>query len=135
MHGWQAILATETKVTVYDQLTSITSDDFQRILGWMFSPDVFLDLAGYVEAYAERSRLLRLWIRFLPDQSLVLAPVSQLLPFAPNDDASSKHRFEQIAAGHVPLVAVNYLGLPSVAVPSHLDASGPVGAADRPTAA
>ena len=39
----------------------------------------------------------------------------------------ANHRFEQIAAGHVPLVVVNYLGLPSVAVPSHLDASGPVG--------
>jgi len=40
MHRWQAILATEAEVTVYDQLTSITSDDFQRILGWMFPPEV-----------------------------------------------------------------------------------------------
>jgi len=98
MHGWQAILATETKVTVYDQLTSITSDDFQRILGWMFSPDVFLDLAGYVEAYAERSRLLRLWIRFLPDQPLVLAPVSQLLPFAP----TTTHRRSIVSSRSLP---------------------------------
>ncbi|MCL4115034.1 UNVERIFIED_CONTAM: hypothetical protein GTU68_008277 [Idotea baltica] len=127
MDGWQAILATETSVTVIDQLASITSDDFQRILGWMFAEDVFLDLAGYVQAYADRSRLLRMWTRFLHEQPLVLSPVSQLLPFAPNDDASSQERFTQIAAGHAPLVAVNYLGLPAVAVPSILDASGPVG--------
>lgn len=127
MEGWQAILATETKVTVYDQLQSIASDDFRRILGWMFTEDVFLDLAGYVQAYSDRARLLRLWTQFLHDRPLVLSPVSQLLPFAPNDDASTQERFEQIAAGHVPLVAVNYLGLPAVAVPVRLDASGPVG--------
>lgn len=127
MHGWQSILATETRVTVYDQLASITSDDFQRILHWMFTDDVVLDLAGYVQAYADRARMLRLWTQFLHEQPLVLAPVSQLVPFAPNDDASSLERFTQIAAGHTPLVAVNYLGLPSVAVPSVLDESGPVG--------
>ena len=126
-HGWLSILATETKVTVYDQLLGITSDDFQRILGWMFTDDVLLDLAGYVEAYSQRSRILRRWTQFLDERPLVLAPVSQLLPFAPNEDASSEARFAQIAASHVPLVAVNYLGLPSVAVPSLLHTTGPVG--------
>ena len=127
MAGWQSILATETKVTIYDQLASITSDDFQRILGWMFTDDVFLDLAGYIEAFSTRASLLRRWTQFLHDRPLVLSPVSQLLPFAPNGDASSQSRFDEIAAGHAPLVAVNYLGLPAVAVPSSLDTTGPVG--------
>ena len=41
--------------------------------------------------------------------------------------ASGGRELSRSAIGHVPLVVVNYLGLPSVAVPSHLDASGPVG--------
>jgi len=102
MHRWQAIVATEAKVTVYDQLTSITSDDFQRILGWVFPPDVFLDLAGHVEAYAERSRLLPLWTRFLHDQPLVLAPVSQLLPFAP----TTAHRRTIVSSRSLPVTCL-----------------------------
>lgn len=127
VHGWQSILATETSVTVYDHLMTITSDDFRRILGWMFTDDVLLDLAGYVQAYATRASILRRWTEFLDSRPVVLAPVSQLLPFAPNDDASSKERFDEIVAGHAPLVAVNYLGLPSVAVPVLAHQSGPVG--------
>ena len=126
-HGWQAILATETKVTIFDEMQSKISDDLKRILSWMFTDEVLLDLAGYVHAYSKRASLVRSWTRFLHEQPLVLAPVSQLLPFAPNDDASSPERFGQIMAGHAPLVAVNYLGLPSVAVPVDLHASGPVG--------
>lgn len=126
-HGWQAILATETTVTIGDELQSIISDDLSRILSWMFTDEAVLDLPGYVNAYSVRANLVRSWTRFLHSQPLVLAPVSQLLPFAPNDDASSPERFNQILAGHAPLVAVNYLGLPSVAVPVDLHESGPIG--------
>ncbi len=127
VHGWQSILATETSVTALEQLRTITSDDFQRIIGWLFTDEFLLDLAGYVQAFSQRAMLLRRWTQFLDAQPLVLAPVSQQLPFAPNDDASSQSRLEEIVAGHAPLVAVNYLGLPSVAVPVLLHESGPVG--------
>jgi len=41
----------------------------------------------------------------MAERPLLLAPVSQLVPFAPNDDASSKTRFDEIMNGHGPLVA------------------------------
>jgi amidase len=125
--GWQSLLATETMVTVHDQLRAITSDDFQRILGWMFDGDILVDLAGYIAAMANRTTILRRWTRFLAERPIVLAPVSQQVPFAPNDDATSKERFTEIMHGHASLVAVNYLGLPSVAVPVSLLDDGPIG--------
>lgn len=125
--GWQAILATETKVTVYDDVYAQASADFRDCLDWMFVDDVILDLAGLVRAYAERSTILRRWTEFLADHPVVLMPVSQLVPFAPNDDASSGARFNEILVGHTPLVAINYLGLPAATVAVTETADGPIG--------
>jgi len=54
-------------------------------------------------------------------------PVSQLVPFAPNDDASSAARFDELLVGHTPLVAVNYLGLPAATVSTIETPDGPNG--------
>ena len=127
LDGWQSILATETQATMADVLPQIGSDDFLRMLTWMFTDDALLDLPQYIEAYMARQRILREWTCFLAERPLVLAPVSQQVPFAPNADASGLERFTEILTGHTPLVAVNYLGLPAVAAPALLDESGPVG--------
>ena len=97
------------------------------ILAWMFESDVVLDLTAYVAAYTRRLTILRNWTEFLAERPLVLAPVSQRRPFAPNDDVSSRERFDEILASHAPLVAVNYLGLPSTTVSTVLLDDGPIG--------
>jgi len=125
--GWQSLLATETRTTMADVLPQIGSQTFLNLIEWMFTPESMLDLSGYIQAFAARSRMLREWTRFLHEYPLVLSPVSQQLPFPPNDDASSCDRFGEILRGHTMLVAVNYLGLPAVAAPVDLHASGPVG--------
>ena len=125
--GWRSILGTETAVTVFDEITSIASDDFRNALTWLLDDDTVLDLAGYVGAFSTRLAILRRWTEFLDHHPLVLAPVSQQVPFAPNDDASSRDRFIEIMTGHTPLVAVNYLGFPAAAVPVTLTNDGPIG--------
>ena len=125
--GWQSILATETSVTVLDQLMAVGSDDFCNAVTWMFEDHAVLDLAGYVAAYTRRGEILMAWTEFLDKRPIVLAPVSQEVPFAPNADASSEERFHEIMRGHTALVAVNYLGLPSAAVPATLTEDGPIG--------
>jgi len=125
--GWQSTLATETQATMSEVLPQIGSESFLTMLEWMFTPEALLDLKGYIAAYSTRQRILREWTRFLHERPLILAPVSQQVPFAPGADASSVERFTEILTGHSMLVAVNYLGLPSVAAPVVLDESGPVG--------
>lgn len=124
---WRKILATETEVTFGEQLWQITSDEFRNCVDWMFSDDGVLDLAGYVAALARRATITRDWHVFLDEHPLVLAPVSQRVPFAPNADAQSQDNMHEIYLGHTALVAVNYLGLPSLAAPVHRTEDGPVG--------
>ncbi len=125
--GWQSILATETSVTMLDQLMTVGSEDLCNAVTWMFEDHALLDLAGYVAAYTRRGEILMAWTQFLDQYPIVLAPVSQEVPFAPNADASSAERFQEILRGHTALVAVNYLGLPAAAVPVTLTDDGPIG--------
>lgn len=124
--GWRTILATETVCTVDLDAIPDLSDDLRSTVGWMFAGSV-TDVSGLVKAYARRHTILQQWTRFLAEQPLILSPVSQLVPFAPNDDASSSERFNEILEGHTCLIAVNYLGLPAATVPSVLTPDGPIG--------
>ncbi len=124
--GWRSILATEVEATVDLDAIDRLSQDLIHTVRWMFK-GAALDLTGLVAAYARRHTILHRWTRFLADGRLILAPVSQLVPFAPNEDASGEQRFSQIIDGHTCLVAANYLGLPGAAVPVTLTAGGPIG--------
>lgn len=124
--GWRTILATETDCTIDVPAIEHISADLTRAVGWMFEGHV-TDVKGLVQAYARRHTILQRWTRFLADYPVILAPVSQLVPFAPNDDTSSRERFEEILEGHTCLVAVNYLGLPGASVPVTMTPDGPMG--------
>lgn len=123
---WRQILATETAVALGDDLWTFTSDEFKTCVNWMFE-DSILDLAGYVQALALRATILRDWHLFLDQYPLVLMPVSQRVPFGPNADAANRDSFLDIYLGHTSLVAVNYLGLPGLAVPVTQTPDGPIG--------
>ncbi|MGF1595989.1 MAG: amidase [Acidimicrobiales bacterium] len=124
--GWRSILSTETTATLGSTLAEIGSEEFLAVVGWMFEGST-LDLAGYVAALTRRNTHLRAWSEFLDRYPLVVAPVSQRVPFAPNADAASREGLVDIMTGHTPLVAVNYLGLPAAAVPVTLTDDGPIG--------
>ncbi|MFW2383888.1 MAG: amidase [Acidimicrobiales bacterium] len=124
--GWRSILATEVGVTVDLDSIDGLSEDLIHTVGWMFD-GAAVDLAGLVTAYARRHTILRRWTRFVAQRGLILCPVSQIVPFAPNDDASGQARFNEILDGHTCLVAANYLGLPGAAVPVSITDDGPIG--------
>jgi amidase len=80
-----------------------------------------------MRAFAERNRLLRDWLLFLEDYPLVVGPVSNELPFAPNDDIASEARAHELYRAQTLMVAVNLLGLPAAAVATGLVDGVPVG--------
>lgn len=124
--GWREILSTEVSATSDLATVADLSADVLNAVGWMFDGHV-IDLRGLIDAYGTRLDVLRSWTQFLAKRPLVLAPVSQRVPFAPNADAANADSFEEILAGHIMLIAGNYLGLPGAAVPAVLTPDGPVG--------
>jgi len=114
-------------VLMADEIRAKGSPDFNKLFDSYVAASKPYDLAGYVRALAERTRLLRSWSVFMEDVPLVLAPVSQLPPFLQGEDLKGDARVKRMLDEQSMLYAVNLLGLPAAAVPTGLHAGVPVG--------
>jgi amidase len=72
--GWCTVLVTEMQGTRGPTVAQHGSDDIQRIFGWYYELGPLLDLAGYRDGLADRTRLLRAWSLDLDQYPLVLTP-------------------------------------------------------------
>jgi len=86
-----------------------------------------VDLLGYMKGVAARATHLRKWLQFLERYPLILGPVSAELPFLVDFDLQPGLSGETVRRAQRLLIAVNLLGLPSVAVPTGLSNGMPVG--------
>lgn len=86
-----------------------------------------VDLQAYMRAVAARATHLRKWLQFLERYPLILGPVSAELPFLVDFDLQPGLSGETLRRAQRLLIAVNLLGLPSVAVPTGLSNDTPVG--------
>ncbi|MBE7520022.1 MAG: hypothetical protein HS107_12330 [Thermoflexaceae bacterium] len=75
------------------------------------------ELPAYMQAFATRLSIAREWAHFLGQYPLVLGPVSTRQPFAAGWDVSGAHAPGELFANLSLVVAVNLLGLPSLALP------------------
>ncbi|WP_233886861.1 amidase family protein [Paraburkholderia flagellata] len=85
------------------------------------------DLAGYVNALARRTGLLREWEAFFQRYPLLLMPVSCQRPFCIDEDQRGDAQMRSIIEAQSPLTATAILGLPGLAVPTGLSAGLPTG--------
>lgn len=113
---WAGLITAETRAVMGKAMREIGSADIVRSLDYFESFAPAVDLAGYMRLAGERTRLIRAWMRFLETYPLIVGPVSNIPPFRPNEDVGSRHEVERIFMAQVLMVAVNLLGLPSVAV-------------------
>ena len=125
---WFRIIFADFRVTMEESVRRLGSPEINRIV------DSYFEMAGdvpaidtYVRDLAERNRLLRTWSLFLEEYPLVLAPVATEPPFPVNDDLRGPGRVREIFDSLRYTSAVNLLGLPSVAVPTGLHGSAPIG--------
>ncbi len=124
---WRAILSSDMRVTLESSIREQGSADIVAVCeGYLYSQES-LDVAGYTAALSERIRLLRAWNLFMERYPLVLAPVSQVPPFAQGEDLKGTERVRQMLDEQSMLYAVNLLGLPAAAVPTGLHAGVPMG--------
>jgi amidase len=75
------------------------------------------DLDSMGSVFTERQRLGREWSEHQAHTPLVVAPISTRVPFRAGDDLDGVPAARRIVESLCPALAVNVLGLPSVAVP------------------
>ncbi len=75
------------------------------------------DLSHYTNAIAQRYRIASAWNLFMEQHSLVLGPVSAMLPFEVGYDVAGPELLETFVRSMALTEICNLLGLPSIAVP------------------
>ncbi|SOB87127.1 amidase [Sphingomonas guangdongensis] len=85
------------------------------------------DLGSYMRALAARATHVRKWLAFLEKYPLILGPVSTAPPFPIDFDRDPAATGASLREAQRLLVAVNLLGLPSIAVPTGLSDGVPLG--------
>jgi amidase len=125
--AWRNLLMTDTQVMTARALREHGSAAINQVLDGYMAASQILDLNGYMNALADRTRLLRAWSVFMEAYPLVLAPVSQVPPFHQHEDLQGQERVRQMLDEQSMLYSVNLLGLPAAAVPTGVVDGVPIG--------
>lgn len=113
---WNRIAGTDVLMALAPNVNKHADEPAKRSLaGWQAVAPA-LDLAGYIQALADRDWLLRRWLNFLADYPIVLMPSSCELPHLVAADASIEGK-AHVMATNPQQIAIPLLGLPSLQVP------------------
>ena len=115
--GWFTVLVTEMKGTLGPTVEQHGSDDIKRIFGWYYEIGRLLDLDGYRDGLADRTRMMRAWNIFLDMYPLVLTPFLMRATYPWDYDARGLRETKDLFDSCVYSYGINYLGLPAGVVP------------------
>jgi amidase len=125
--GWFSVLLTELKGTLGPTIDRAGSDDLRRIFGWYYEIGTLLDLDGYRDGLADRTRMVRAWNLFLDSYPLVLTPFLMRPTYPWNYDALGLAQTKDLFDAAIYSYGINYLGLPAGFVPVDLVENLPAG--------
>ena len=112
----------------YVPAAMVTSDAFKQVLRGYKAMSHRLDIGGYMNAIAMRSRHLRNWLMFLENWPIVLTPVTVQATPPPRADLEGDDRVRELFRNDLRFIStVNILGLPAAVVPVGLHLGHPVG--------
>lgn len=113
---WNRIAGTDVLTALAPNIAKYGDPDTQRsFAGWQ-SVAPALDLAGYIQALADRDWLIRRWLDFLADHPIILMPSSCDLPHLAGADTSIEGK-AHVMATNPQQIAIPVLGLPALQVP------------------
>jgi len=124
---WGKLLCTEMEVLWSEAIETYGSDDIRRHVKFMIEAGGPTDLPGYLQAFAERTAVMRAWDLLLDRYPLVLTTVSSERPMALRDEPRSLERMREFLLAQRMLLVPNVTGLAGLAVPVLVDAGLPLG--------
>jgi amidase len=124
---WGDLLMTETETLLGDLIRSETTPDFQRMFASYVSEYEQLDLREYLVSSGHFMSVQRDTAHFFADIDAYLMPTSLAAPFFNDQDFKQPETLSSILMAQRPLHIVNLLGLPSVALPTHIKDNVPLG--------
>ena len=124
---WGTLMFTETEALARGAMEANASEEmwdyYQKFLGHF----EIADTAGLMRAMQRRIVVQRAWAAMFQEVDVLLLPTSLSRPFRNDQDFREPETLGEIVAAQSPLLAINVLGLPSVALPTHLDDGVPLG--------
>ena len=113
---WNRIAGTDVLTALAPNVHKYADETAKiSLAGWQ-SVAPALDLAGYIQALADRDWLIRRWLNFLAEHPIILMPSSCDLPHLASADASIEGK-AHVMATNPQQIAIPLLGLPSLQVP------------------
>ena len=114
--SWRALLLCDVRLA-WPMIEALVSPEAARFMQALLGLEPVMDLGGYSMGLANRLGTARAWAQFQEERPLILGPVSTQQPFAVGRDLEGTEAVRAIADSMRVTVAVNNLGLPSVALP------------------
>lgn len=124
---WGKLMFTETEALLRKTIEATGSSEMQtyyRDFVGLFEPT---DTEGLLRALQARVVAQRAWAQMFEQVDILLLPTSLSRPFANDLDFRAPDQLPRIVSAQAPLFAVNALGLPAAALPTHLDGDTPLG--------
>jgi len=124
---WRTIFGLEARMSMLNLVKEVGSDAIINVVQGFADAASEKDIKDYAEALAKRNEILRMWNNFMDEYPIILAPVSASPPFDQHEDQKGPERFAKILQEQSPQYVINFLGLPSVAIPTGLNNNTPIG--------
>lgn len=115
--GWLDVAVYEIRETLDATAREHGSEDLKNIFDWYYRIGNIVDAAGYLAGIAERTRLTRVWNRFLDRYPLVLSPFLMRPLYPWNYDAQGFEQTRDLFTSAFYSIGVNYLSLPAGVTP------------------
>jgi amidase len=115
--GW-SIATQDIRTFMGKQVLELADEGCRRAATLYMEATAELTPLDYATALAERARYLREWILFLETYPVAVLPVSARPPMTYGFDTADVGETRMLSAAQSPMIAVNYIGLPSAAVPT-----------------
>jgi amidase len=124
---WGGLLMTEARHTLHTAIKDHGSPEMNKMLGYYFDRFPGLDVGGLFTAMSKKIKVQRAWSQMFDEIDVFMMPTALSRPLDNDLDFKSPERIPEILDSQRPLQAINLLGLPSVALPTHLEGGVPLG--------